>query len=181
MKIHFTEHKTERRSKNEEGTHSELPLFHLLNDWVLLGISKNSLNTGTIFDCVDLCHQVAVLQKRSMMIYSHLDLTKKKKKKGKREIKQGYWGCHRQGPSGNPRKLLNQTSQLAHTCMVRLFFGSWRNGWGAVLPDLFTILNDHTGPVRILITHQHVHFWHHGNFEILFFNVKLSGRVFPGS
>lgn len=108
-------------------------------------------------------------------------LQKKRKKKGKREIKQGYWGCHRQGPSGNPRKLLNQTSQLAHTCMVRLFFGSWRNGWGAVLPDLFTILNDHTGPVRILITHQHVHFWHHGNFEILFFNVKLSGRVFPGS
>lgn len=88
MKIHFTEHKTERRRKSEEGTHSELPLFHLLNDWVLLGIlKKNSLSTGTIFDCVDLCHQVAVLQNRSMMIYSHLDLTKNKKKRGgEREI-----------------------------------------------------------------------------------------------
>lgn len=89
MKIHFTEHKTERRRKNEEGTHSELPLFHLLNDWVLLGILKNSLNTGTIFDCVDLCHQVAVLQKHSLMIYSHLDLTKKNLKKGKERNKAG--------------------------------------------------------------------------------------------
>lgn len=47
------------------------------------GILKNCLSTATIFNRVDLCHQVAVLQSRSMMIYSHLDLTNKKKKKGK--------------------------------------------------------------------------------------------------